>query len=298
MNRLTLLAVSAAAQALVSPALAQEPAVPETRMEDVIVTGRVSPALLDEFVRTTVAAVPGRRLARWHREVCVDIRNISPEHAAYMRERIAGLAAEAGLEMAEAGCGSPVLILGSDDGAFTARTLVDHAPLAFHPMDWNSDLGRDALARFTTSDAPVRWWHVSLPVDADTGVPVSGSMVSATRGSRLRSETRDDLKRAVIIIDVARAGAAPFDVLSDYVAMAALIPADPERDPAPWPTIMNLFHQGRVEPGVTGLTSLDRDYLRAFYAASRDHSLLAQQRAEIVNRMALLRERRDGAEAD
>lgn len=290
---------AALALLLASPAVAQQaPAGPDVRIDDVVVTSSVSRTGLIDFTRNVATAPPGRRLARWHRELCVDIQNIGAEHAAYMRERIAALADEVGLRMGDATCGNPVLIIGSDDGAATARALVEHAPLAFEPDVLNSELGRRALTRFIESDAPVRWWHVSFPVDADTGMPVEGSMLSATRGSRLRSEVRDDLKRAIIIVDAPRAGAAPFDALSDYVAMLALIPAEPDQDLGRHATILNLFHQGRVDPGVTGLTALDRDYLHAFYAASRDHSLAARQRAEIAKRMDLLRLRREGGGGD
>src|SRR5690606_28340323 len=151
-------------------------------------------------------------------------------------------ARQVGLRMGSDNCASPVLIIGSDDGAATARAVVEGDPDAFQPRyPLNTNLGREALAQFTTADVPVRWWHVSAPVDADTGEPVAGRFVSATRASRLKSEIRDDLKLAVIIIDVAGAGAAPFDALSDYVAMVALAPVDPRPDPAPWPTVMNLF---------------------------------------------------------
>jgi hypothetical protein len=284
---------------LATPAVAQQtPAAPTTRIDDVVVTGPVSPTGLHDFTRSAVATPHGRRVARWYREICVEVRNIGPEHTAYLHERIAALAGEVGLGMAGPNCSSPVLVIGSEDGAALARVMVERDPRAFIPDVLNTGLGREALARFTRSDAPVRWWHVSLPVDADTGEPVSRRMNSVTRGSRLRSDTRDDLKSVVIIIDVPRAGPAPFDALSDYVAMVALMPAEPEPDLAPYPTIMNLFHEGRVQPGVTGLTALDRDYLQALYAASRDHSVASQQHSEIVHRMEASREAREEGRSD
>lgn len=266
---------------------------PPLVIPDVVVTGQTSVQTLQSFTRTAMTAPPGRRMARWSGDVCVEVRNIGAEHAAYLRDRVLVVAGEAGLGTGDPDCRNSILIVGSDDPDALARRMVEQEPGAFAPPALNTNLGRAALARFVTSDAPVRWWHVSLPVDADTGEQISSRMNSVTRGSRLRSDTRDDLKGVVIIIDVPRASAAPFDALSDYVAMVALTPVDPEPDLAAFPTVMNLFADGRLQEDVRGLTVLDRDYLRAFYATSTDHSLVAQQHSEVVRRMQGLRRERE-----
>lgn len=268
-------------------------------MPDVVITGATPVRTLQDFTRTAMTAPAGRRLARWSGDVCVEIRNIGPEHAAYLRERILEVAGEVGLRTNDPDCWNSVLIIGSDDAPALARRMVEQEPNAFAPpIVLNTNLGRAALGRFTETDAPVRWWHVSLPVDADTGEQISSRLNSVTRGSRLRSDTRDDLKGVVIIIDVPLAAAAPFDALSDYIAMVALTPVDPQPALADFPTVLNLFAEGELQPGVRGLTPLDRDYLRAFYATSTDHMLAAQQHSEVVRRMQGLQRERAGGGLD
>lgn len=294
MSGFRLLTIAVAILGLGAPLAAAQDASggPNLIMPDVLVTGQTSARTLQSFTRTAMTAPAGRRMARWSGEVCVDVRNIGPEHAAYLRDRILAVVGEVGLRAGNQGCPNSILIVGSNDAPSLARRMVEQEPGAFAPPVLNTNLGRAALDRFARSDAPVRWWHVSLPVDADTGEQISGRLNSVTRGSRLRSDTRDDLKGVVIIIDVPRAGAAPFDALSDYVAMVALTPVDPEPGLAAFPTVLNLFTGGGMRADVGGLTVLDRDYLRAFYATSTDHSLAAQQHSEVVRRMqGLLRER-------
>lgn len=79
--------------------------------------------------------------------------------------RALAASADTGLEIGEPGCSANVLILGTDDGTALAAGLVERAPRAFRPAYGGAALSSEALERFVTTDRPVRWWHVSLPVN-------------------------------------------------------------------------------------------------------------------------------------
>jgi hypothetical protein len=130
---------------------------------------------------------------------------------------------------------------------------------------------------------------MTLGASADDGKPM---YVGVRNGSRLRGNTRDDLIGVTIVLDLNQIAAVDFEALSDYVAMVALAPVDPRVDTKGLNTVMNLFS----EPGVTGLTTLDRDYLAALYSASRTPMTVNQQTDEIADRMATARLRRERAE--
>ncbi|MBP8072160.1 MAG: hypothetical protein KAY20_01210, partial [Brevundimonas sp.] len=155
---------------------------------------------------------------------------------------------------------------------------------------------------FIREERPVRWWHVSLPVDSETGLPVvrppgfvSGSgtggggrdATSAQEyapntaifaASRLNSQYVDHMKRVFIIVDVDQLNGASIEQLGDYVAMVAMAQIDPDADTARFDTILNLFDGPATAP--TGLTGWDRAYLEGLYdLGSETHRI--NQRAQV-----------------
>src|SRR5205814_2783877 len=83
---------------------------------------------VDKFVSQVAAAPPERGYARWHRRVCVSVKNLGRDAAQYLVDRISRLAAEVGLEPGEPGCSPAVVILFTTNGKETARRLVDEQP--------------------------------------------------------------------------------------------------------------------------------------------------------------------------
>lgn len=262
-----------------------------TEMAPLTVEGRRVADQVRDFVSEVAAAPRGQQLARWDRRVCVGTVNLDARYGQFMIDRVVEAAISVGLESGEPGCTPDVLVIGTNDGNQLARSLVQDSPSGFRPARAGTDLGRDALRRFQTSDAPVRWWHVSLPVSVDTGqiaTTLDGEetvTLSVRDASRLRSNTRDALKRVVIILDVSRIGVVPFGALSDYVAMIALAQVDPQADTSPYPSILNLFDDIAVGMEVGGLTDWDRDYLTGLYRARDDRARSTQQQRDIVREM-------------
>ena len=156
------------------------------------------------------------------------------------------------------------------------------------------NLSRAALAAFQTGEAPVRWWHVSAPVDANTGQLATrlpgedAPTISRTTSGRLRTQIRNDLNRVIVIVDVPRSEGLNFTQLSDYVAMAAFSQVDPDADASNYDSVLNLF---RDPAGVEGLTAWDRAYLTALYSAELNQSASSHQLGEIGRLMQQTRTR-------
>lgn len=291
---ITMSAGSARAQSQPAPAPVQEPDV--ASVADIEVVGR-TPEQVQAFIRDVTAAPPRQRLARWNRSLCVGVSNLERRYAQFMIDRIAVVAADLGLDSGEPGCRPNVIIVAASDAEALARAQVADDPSGFRPVSGVSDLGAQALERFQTTQAPVRWWHVSVPVLIDTNelaVELDGGRVMGKTGpeplmvatrdpTRLRAVTRDDLDRVTIIIDVAKVGRIGFGALSDYVAMVALAQVAPDADTAPYDTILNLFSEGPVRPA--GLSRWDRDYLASLYAIRTDRPRATQQAQDIARAM-------------
>ncbi|MDP3802471.1 hypothetical protein [Brevundimonas sp.] len=277
----------------------QEPAVELGAVE---VTG---PRPVEEraaaFIDEVAAAPRGRGLGRWDRAICVGAANMSGRYARFMIDRVSTVALDLGLEIGEPGCRPNIMIAAAADADELAVALVRDDPNGFRPALNQTDLGSRALALFQTTDAPVRWWHVSLPVSVDTGdvaIRLNGEEAPAVRVrdvSRLRANVRDDLVRVVIILDTPRIGRISYGALSDYVALVALAQIDPAADTSDWPSVLNLFTA--AEPPA-GLTDWDRDYLQSLYAARRDRARPTQQAREIVSGMVDARTREPEPETE
>lgn len=234
------------------------------------------------FVQEAMAPPRGRRAARWDEDICIRVANMDPQYAQVMIDRISRMAADLGLKPGEPGCRPNIIIASTNDGPVMAQALAVSMEADMRPVPGISDRGRAAFQAFQTSEAPVRWWHVSLPYDVDTGDLALG-IVKVRQVSRIRSNTREDLALVMVILDVSKIGKVSFGALSDYVAMVVLTQADPDGDTSGYETILNLF---RTEDRSAVLTDWDRDFLTALYSASRDRLRQASLRLEIAGRMA------------
>lgn len=276
-------------------AVAQDPV---TELDGVDVIGRGNTReRMTELVETLSAPPRRQGLARWDRRVCIGVANMPAREAQRMIDRVSQLAEYVGLGVGQPGCRADVLIVATPEADALANELVAEHQDIMRPSLGGTDLGRAALEAFRTSDAPVRWWHVSLPVSADTGavaVQLKGAEnapeISSPNMSRLRSGIRYDLAKVIVIIDTRRLGRVTFSALSDYVAMVALAQIDPTTDVSTYPSVLNAFGPS----GETGLTELDANYLRSLYDARRDYGMPSAQ----INQMASALARRQQDEPD
>ena len=285
----------------------QEPPAAAATLEDVVVERRPLEELVREFVTEVGAPVRRRGLARWHDRLCVGVVNVRAELGQALADRVSQVGMELGLDIGEPGCRANVFIVFTDDGAALADAMVEESRRAFRIGVGGLDRGRGALEEFRTAERPVRWWHVSLPVNADTGqravrlagdVDEFGNPTAPTIGvfaaSRLSTQFRDDLKKAMIVVDIDELGGVNLAQLADYLAMVALAQIDPDADTAGYDTILNLF----ADPaGVDGLTEWDVSYLTSLYRVQGSPVLRINPRGQSgVIAADMLRDRREAAE--
>lgn len=252
---------------------------------DVTVSGRRLDEATRDFVREVGAPARGRGLARWRNGVCIGVVNLRNETAQYIADRVSTVAEDVGLKPGEPGCEPSVLIIAvANANAFT-REFVERRPRLFIVGGGGMDLGRSGLERFKTNDQPIRWWTVSVPVDADSGtiatrMPGEAAPMVSTFASRLTTQIVDDTKRAFVIVDVDKIGGVSLQQLGDYLAMVVLAQVDPSADTSSYATVLNVFK----DPEQTdGLTDWDKAYLEGLYDADRTRSNQASHRNEIAS---------------
>ncbi|HVJ30755.1 MAG TPA: hypothetical protein VNA66_10640 [Gammaproteobacteria bacterium] len=306
------LCLTAFAALLIAQAAAQEssleaPARPETEpqhvVDEIIVRGRRLEEIendlrlhVREFIDEVVATPIGRGFARWHRSVCVGVHNLEPSAAQYIVDRISSLALDVGLEPGEPGCSPDVTIVFATNASEAASAMVDNDRRVFMRVGGlaGMDLGRAALEEFVKSEKAVRWWHVSLPVDAHTGLPaiellktncgqaLCAPQVKVQGPSRVHNGTRDDLQYVIILVDATKLRGTTWQQLGDYLAVISLAQIDQRSSPAAFDSILNLFSNPAA---YSGLTDWDRSYVRALYALDQER-IAPIQKNEIVSRIA------------
>lgn len=268
----------------------------QAQLPDVVVTGgRSVREAIDAFVDEVVAPPADRGPARWDRKVCVGVVNLRQDAAQALIDRISQVALDVELEIGEPGCSPNILIIATDDGPGLATTLVGERPNAFRPPYAGAARSIAQLERFQNTDRPVRWWHVSLPTDVDTGqiavrLPGQGPPILNVLGGRLRTEIQNDLRRAFIIVDFSRTGSVTFQQLSDYVAMVAFAQIDPDAEVSSFDTVLNVFDNPAA---ADGMTDWDLSYLRALYSAELNQRSPNHQAGAIGGIMVRDREKTD-----
>jgi len=290
------------------PSGQQDPAATAT-LDDVIVERRQLESMVRNFVGEVGAPANRRGLARWQGEICVGVVNIRADVAQYIADRVSEVGMDLGLTPGDPGCRANIFIVFAVDSAGLADAMVDENRQAFRRGVSGLDRGNPALRDFRTADRPVRWWHVSMPTDSETGRravrlpgdvdPSTGQpdapVISTFAASRLNSQIRDDLSKAMIIVDVDRLGETNLAQLADYLAFIALAQVDPDGQTTSFDTILNLFD---APMSVDGLTEWDASYLRSLYRVQNSPVQRINPRAQAgVMAADMLRDRRRAREA-
>lgn len=267
------------------------------QLEDVVVEAERLRAVVQSFVGEVAAPASSRGPARWNGPVCIGVINLRGDIAQYIVDRTSDVARELGLTAGEPGCGPNVIIIATDDGRAVADGIVGARRGAFRPGGSGMTRSLQVLGEFRTSEAPIRWWHISAPVDSETGELATrlpgyeAPQISVSRASRIRTDIRDDLLKAIIVVDVTKVAALSLSQLADYCALVALAQVDPKADVSAFDTVLNVF----IDPDVPGLTSWDMDYLNALYSVEQNSVGANARGSEIVGQMT--RRRREAQEA-
>lgn len=276
---------------VLSAEVAPEPVVGD-EVEDITVTGQrpgVLRQLMEDFiVEIGDPASDNRGYARWRGRLCVGVYNLPDARIGqYIADKITLVALDVGLRTGAPGCQPNLHIVFSPDARALATQLVDQQPGLFNPFGntEGTTQGLTALAQFKTSDAPVRWWQITMIVD-EVGAPaiqLPGEDTPEVRGvaSRLKSPINDAIWASLIIVDAGKLSGVKWPQLAEYLAMVALAQVDPRGLPSGYDSILNLFTADAPAPG---LTEMDLTYLHALY--EMDTMMLPHvQRGIFSNRM-------------
>ena len=291
---MSLLALVAAAFISNSASLPQDT---PTSVEDIEVRAEASRQAqrqqVERFVEGAMTSPRGRPLARWNKEVCLSAMNFQPNYARALLDRIGVRMLQAGLDVKEEGCRPDVMIVATNDGKALARSIVSNNENGLRPSRANTDLGSAALRDFQEADRPIRWWHVSLPVSADTGdiaVRLDGEdppTITVREASRLRSNTRDDLARIIIIVETSSLSGVVGTALADYLAFISMAQVDPDNDMSGYNTILNLLD---APTEYLEMTTWDQDLLAGLYSVDTPRIRADQQLRDISSAVVRQRE--------
>jgi hypothetical protein len=284
-----------AAQASETPEVVEEA---DLVNEKVVVTAR-KPAETKSYVEQVTAPPRGTdQLARWDDRICVGVSGVREEHAQFLADRVSQRAVEVGLRTGKPGCEPDVTILvTTEPQKLIGAMQTEYTSLfAINNEIRTGSLGNAAFEQFKTEERPVRWWHVSETKSADgarirgeasQGVNdgVTGAPTVRSEGSRLRSAIREDLSRAIIVVDATLVQDVSLDSLGDYIAFVALMQADPNGNTKSINTIMNLFRADAGEKRALSMTDWDKDFLRALYSMPRNTASLSQAERYLAQRM-------------
>lgn len=289
-------AAAGLAATLAAPAFAQETGPPPTRVDDVVVEGRPLESVARSFVEEVSAPARTRGLARWDGVVCIGVVNFQTEAAHLIIDRMSDVARDLGVDLGEPGCDPNLVVAGTTDGRGMADAMVRRHRQHFFRFGYTrSNAGSGALERFRTSDAPVRWWHVSLPIVVTTGevavrLPGRGPWSPPAECSSRRHGLdfrrcdliSDRLMRLVIIVDVDALPSLTYAQLADYLTMIGLAQIDDQGEWDRFDTVLNVIED---PAGVTGLTTWDLAYLDALYAGEDERISARDQADRLVTRL-------------
>lgn len=253
-------------------------------LEEVIVRGqRMSEvkaelrATIGKFISEVSVTFGGRGLARWDRSVCIGVHNLDETAAQYLVDRISKVALDVGLTPGEPGCGPTVIILFTTDGRALAAHLVENERKFLRPTgEGGVHRGLAGLDRFAESDKAVRWWQLSMPVSAQSGIAAIemanglGPPTIAVAGpSRIHSGIVDALQRVIIVVDSTKLTGTTWQQLGDYLAVVSLAQVDLDASPQAFDSILNLFTNPKA---YSGLTDWDRTYIEALYSFDQERN--------------------------
>ena len=267
---------------------AADPDLPVVALEDVIVEPRRLEELSRAFVDEVSAPPRNRGLARWRGGVCVGVSGIRADIAQPLADHVSRVAMDYGLRPGDPGCRANILIVFAEDGRSLGDAMVERRARVFHLGVGGLDRGSAALDEFRFSDRPVRWWHVSIPTDANTGSPgirLPGGDAPYVMGDGLVNQgrwIRDDLNKVIIVVDGQKIDGVGLPQLADYLSMVALAQVDPEGDTSRFSTILNLFDDPEGSPGLTGW---DRAYLDALYTGPSQRIRASDQTRQLLRNL-------------
>jgi hypothetical protein len=265
-----------AALVLAPPAIAQDAGRPAGDQE-IVVTGNADvERQLADFVEALTQAPAGGQLSRFESDVCPTAAGVSPEFKEAMVGRMKMVAKAAGLAIGGKRCVPNVLLVVTGDKRAFLKWLREKHPYYF------SGLPTSTVRRLIAEPGPASAWQIEGPplnaegreLGAHLGVPIN----KTTRpGSRLSTSGRPQFAAAAVVVESKALEGLTTIQLADYAALRAFTRADPSKLPASAPTILNILEAPMDAEVPVTLTSWDLAFLRSFYGAPVNLSVVSQR---------------------
>ncbi len=239
---------------------------------------RQTQALIDQF---SDAASGDGRIARWADPVCPWVGGLTEDFGGFIRNKIEGNALAVGALAGGQHCDPNILILFTPSPDALAALLAKTKRFVFIGEKATNSPTLDA---FLQSKAPVRVYRTTGAVSSNGGD--AGSMSAAfepynssakvgsqsygprqfagATGSLLYTASDTAFLRVIMIVDSRETSGLTAGQVSDYLSLLTLGDVHEPKTAFRPETIANLFIESG---GVDALTSWDRSYLKALYAA-------------------------------
>jgi len=284
------------------PASADPP--PSSPIAEVTVTApsvKKVPQLVERFGEVT----SGDRLSRWAMPVCPLVIGLSPDHSAFIAERMKDIARAARIPIEPGKCEPNIVVVISVDADAVRRVIARKGRGVLNSGSrWPID--KSQLYDFAKEDgAPAHVFYLTGEGDAFSGAPVQvgGSSEADSTGafsgfmfgppvvqgylpSRLTPKVDDVLQRVFVIIDGNRVVGLTLQQIAAYASMVTMAEVrvnPPLRDVD---TITAMFADAKAgAPTPPDLTFWDRAYLGALYGVQSSTSA-SSQRSDMSRRIA------------
>lgn len=245
---------------------------------------------IDAHVRALGVANSQRSVARWIDPICPKVIGLSPEHALSVEMQMRATAESLKIETATSPCKSNIVVTFVSGGAAVARLIAKRGHRQFQEVPLPK---RNVLL---SSNAPIRWWHLTELRSKDGDRPVSftppsvqieggGSLPSGSdttvlshyNSSIISTKTVRAIRSAVVIVDVDHAKGTALKSVTDYATLVSLAEIEFDGE-APPQSILALFNKNER---AGQLTDWDRSFLTELYRLPLDR-LAKQQRQRLV----------------
>lgn len=249
------------------------------------------------FVRNIAAIPVDGQFARWKKPVCVKVTGIGAANAKFVADRIAGIATDAGIALAPAGCKTSLLVAFAYDAGKTVTKIRQRHSKPFFATSLPD---RALLAQ---SELPVRWWYqtdlesadgmaatgqstavtsAQSPGEGGVGIPsIEGARYTdAYRSSLIGTQVRVKIEGATVIVDTGRAAGKTLNAVASYVAMVSLARVKLGAVATDDRSILALFSNAGSPP--SDLSANDRAFLAALYKVPDNRSAKVQEAAIVA----------------
>jgi hypothetical protein len=252
---------------------------------------------VDHFVTSVIVQPWGDALDRWNIPICPLVAGLPKAFGELILERISQAAVDAHAPLAGRVCHPNLFVVAHDDVAQLVKKWWARDRTTFN----FNDQGIEAVYQFFRSKRPIRAWY-NLSWEDSAGAACFPAASAAALGARLplgvnaptctngvgsrliRSSTASNIASAIVVVDTDRMKGMTIQQLADYIALIGLVDVRLDADPAPVPSILELF--GHATPP-QGLTRWDRALLYSLYNTSQaDRLQVSEMEVDMVRHIA------------